>query len=389
MKRLFSIVICILILVALTISAHADAINMAGGCKTDVVVKKADPADVKKDGIIGVNEYTEVIFNRDPSTTDLLFSWWDTLEGNPLFGLCEKFLGNVHFYFSWDEVNGLNIAAKATLLETPYQPATQPPAGTGDEFLFQFGMMASVVNEKDPTNDIFYRGISCNTKTDTPIIGDYRSHGHTGVCRPFVAGENYMVTVNGNEVTYEISYPIEAVVEAKNLDGKAPVDGTYIMMNISVTGGSVGNMTEGCQMYAISLGDGGYCTHKAAGDELTPAKVIFSAESIVEKEVIVTTEAVTTEVTTVSEATTPAPTQTVSTAVESVEINVTDGDGNVVTDTDGNTVTEVVTTIVTEAPTQIAGENDVGAPETGDPVIIAAVVAVISACGVTVAKRKK
>ncbi|MBQ8523694.1 MAG: hypothetical protein IJ457_03640, partial [Clostridia bacterium] len=67
----------------------------------------------------------------------------------------------------------------------------------------------------------------------------------------------------------------------------------------------------------------------------------------------------------------------------------TDGDGNVVTDTDGNAVTEVITTIITEAPTQSAGGNAGGSPVTGDPMIIAAVVAAISACGVVVAKKRK
>ena len=87
-------------------------------------------------------------------------------------------------------------------------------------------------------------------------------------------------------------------------------------------------------------------------------------------------------------ATTPAPTQPATTVVESVEVEVTDGDGNVVTDTDGNAVTEVVTTIITEAPTQSAGQ-DTSSPVTGDPMIIAAVVAAISACGVVVTKKRK
>ncbi len=310
MKRILSVILVTLLVCVFAISANAEAINMAGGCKEEVKAFQADPANVIKDGVIGDNEYIEIAVNRDPATTDLLFSW---NGDSTLFAKCEEFLGNVHFYFSWDKVHGINVAVKATLLETPFNESELPAPGTGDEFLFQFGMMCSVVKTNDMTSDVMYRGISKNTVTGELLIGDYGAHGYKGNA-DIKPNEDFTVAIDGNTVTYEISYPLDAVLEsvALNEDG-TPVPGSVIHMNISAVGGSLGKGADGAAPYAISLGDGGYMTAVKLIEKASPVKVEFMSDPI---ESVGQTTPIATDVpeTTVTETdevivTTTAPTQ--------------------------------------------------------------------------------
>ena len=410
MKKIISMILCVMLLSALAVFANAEAINMAGGCTTEVTVKKADASVVIKDGIIGEGEYIEAEVNRDPLTTDLLFSWHPDAA---LFASCEEFLNNVHFYFSWDEVNGLNMAVKATLLETPVCTSPQPADDAmndgqgnyypGDEFLFQFGAMFKFNDGPDAVSSdiVLYRGLGYNTETNTALEGHYGRHGHTGTYK-LAYGSNYMVKLDGNTVTYEISVPLADVLTATQINGKAPVDGTSLYFDVTATGGSTGTSVGDAMCYAVSLGDGGYMMSNGAGTDLKSATAIFSNDTIVDAPVVedttVTTDTPDTTVpapATSEKVTTPAPTQEATTQivtdVVTSYVEQTDDDGNVVTDGDGNAVTdvvsEVITSIVTEAPTQAPDGNK--APVTGDPMVIAAVVAAISACGVVVAKKRK
>jgi hypothetical protein len=72
MRKILSMILCVVMLMSLALVANADAINMADGLKTEVTVKKANPDAVKKDGVIGAGEYEEVEVNRDPESSDLL-----------------------------------------------------------------------------------------------------------------------------------------------------------------------------------------------------------------------------------------------------------------------------------------------------------------------------
>ena len=420
MKRALTLTLSLLIIVSLlSMSVAASAFNPAGGCKTETTIYKANAADVVKDGQIGANEYTEIEINRDAETTDLLLSFLSSVRYNDT---C-SFLNNVHFYLSWDETHGLNVGVKAELLETPANTTPQPDDSyygdegfPGDEFLFQFGMMFRVADKNGDT--VLYRGISLNTDTNTMLYGHYGEHGYTGSLdqTPY---QDYIVSVNGNVVTYEISFPIESVVESQYLSGKVPAENTELLFSVSATGGSEGQNNNGANTYCVSIGDGGYMTSWRQIESPAHAKGYFSHQSIAPEEVTTPEDATTPEeVTTPENATTPngdpsdpvtdpdesteitgttdVPTQPsttqIVTSIVTSEVVVTDDDGNEVTDEDGNKVTEVVsevvTSIVTDAPTDNAG-NGTSAPPTGSSVIIAAVVAAISACGVVVTKKRK
>ncbi|MBQ8523935.1 MAG: hypothetical protein IJ457_04875 [Clostridia bacterium] len=383
MKRILSVILCTVMIAVFAVVVNAESINMAGGCKVEVDVMKADPSVVIKDGVIGADEYVEVDVNRDPAATDLLYSW---SGDSTLFASCEEFVKNVHFYFSWDEVHGLNIALKATLLETPHNEGVLPAPGAGDDFLFQFGMMCSVVQKDDMTQDVMYRGISKNTVTGELLIGDYGVHGYKGNA-DIQPGRDFTVSIEGNTVTYEMSYPLDAVLKAEELDGGLPVEGSSIHMNISATGGSTGTGYDAATTYAISLGDGGYMTTINLIENPSPVKLFFRNDAIGGGAAVDTTPVTTApeseEDSTMISILIPIETGTGPVITEIVTSSVvigTDESGNDITDI----LTEVVTPVVTNAPTESAGQGT-SAPATGDVMIIAAVVSAISACGVVVA----
>ena len=389
MKKILSMILCLVMVAALALAANADAINLADGCQTETIIKKANPSAVVKDGVIGAGEYMEIDINRDPETTDLLLSWWDGLNGGiSLLDQCLEFLNDVHFYISWDEVNGLNMAVRSKLLETPWC-ATPQPDNTyyngmdfpGDEFLFQFGALFSV-KDYDDKEIVIYRGLGYNTEENTPLTGHYGRHGYTGSYN-LAEGQNYAVKIDGNWVTYEISYPLASVLQAKDINGNAPADDAAIWFYMSACGGSLGRYNSENSTYIVSLGDNGYCTSKWAGTQLKNARGYFSNEEI--PYAVATTPAATTEP--VTEIVTEIVTSHV--AVTTVDeagnvVEVTNADGSVVTEV----VTEVISEVVTVAPSTTPGQGT-QSPSTGDPMIIAAVALAISACGVVVAKKRK
>ncbi len=360
-------------------SVSADAWNPAGGCTINTQIKKANPANVAKDGVIGDGEYTEIAINRDATSTDCLLSW-DSGKSE-LMESAEQFLQNVHFYVSWDDVNGVNFAVQATLLETPVNPSPMPDndyygaGGTfpGDEFLFQFGTFVSTYTPKGTTNKYgmpefdtaIYRGISKNTETGEILIGHYGVHGLTGSIN-LVEGQNYTVAINGNTVTYEISYPLASVVE-----GGAVTDGTELWFTMSTTGGSQGKFheegTTAC--YCVSIGDTGYMSSKNAGDKLQPAKGTFSTEVIPGGNGGST-----------GDDSTGGSTGGGSTGGGSTT------DGN----TNGGTTGGATNPGVNPNPTNPSNNTtNTNNPKTGDAAVVLAAVSALSACGAVVIRKKR
>lgn len=382
MKRFLTVSLALLITLALfTVCASAEAFNPSGGCKTKIAILRADAADVVKDGVIGDGEYTEIEIDRNDLTTDCMLSY----ESTEAFNSACEFLKNVHFYISYDETHGLNVAVRATLLETPVNTSPQPDdtyfdGFPGDEFLFQFGMMFRVSGSDGKT--VMCRGISLNTETGTPLYGHYNEHGYTGALS-HKWGEDYFIKIDGNTVTYEISYPIESVVQSASVNGKLPLAGTQLNFDVTATGGSLGKLHKDSNMYAVSLGDAGYMAQWNAFDDPSHAMGTFSEEMIAKSSV--ETSAST------SESTSAAPTQEVTTRVESSVVTdtayVTNDEGEVVTNENGENVTEIVSEVVTSIVTD--ADITTVTPPTGDPVIFAALAAVIASCGAVVAKKRK
>ncbi len=396
MKRLLTLALSILIAVSLlAVCASAEAFNAAGGCKTETTVFKANAADVVKDGEITDGEYVELDIDRNAESSDCMLSY-ETAE---VYDSACELLKNVHFYLSWDEAHGLNVAVRATLLETPTNTSPQPDdtyfdGFPGDEFLFQFGMMFRVSGADGKT--VMSRGISLNTESGTPLYGHYNENGYTGSLS-HTWGEDYFIKIVGNTVTYEISFPIESVLPAASLNDSTPTDGARMNFDVSATGGSLGVLHKDSNMYAVSVGDAGYMAQWNLFESPSHAKAVFSSEQIKKSaDSAETTPAATTAApdgvpTDVPDSTSAAPTQPITTRIESSVVTstayVTDSHGDVVTDEHGENVTELVSEVVTSVVTDEVQKPV--APSTGDPAVISVVVGVIAACGAVVAKRKK
>ena len=114
MKKLttaFVTMLATVMTVALAVPAFAGisyAPNGTGWGKYPVQIKKTDPSNVVKDGIIGEGEYERLNVDLGADTSPLI-----------LVGFTEESLDNaramlptMEYYFSWDEVHGFNFAVR-------------------------------------------------------------------------------------------------------------------------------------------------------------------------------------------------------------------------------------------------------------------------------------
>lgn len=385
-KKVLAVLLAAVIVASLmAVHTFAAAFNPAGGCKTEVTVKRAAPGAVVHDGFISPGEYNEIEINRNPDTTDLLMSWDGA--GALLESACEM-LKTAHFYISWDE-NGLNMAAQATLQEDPHCEGTFPTEFTeyegktfpSDEFfMFQFGGLFKIDDPEEGVNEsVVYRSIGLNTETNEQLYGWYWDHGRTGALSQ-EAGRDYFVRVDGRTVTYEMTYPIETVFKAEDIKDSIPVDGTEFFFTISLTGGSQGVNHSDNQTYAVSLGDGGFMTSPRLISDFSGALGIISNETVTGEgpgETTAPTEPGTTE---------PGATEPGSTEPGATEPgNVVDPGNNNNTGNNDPTNPDPVQGPGT-AQNPGAGSN---APATGDPMIVLAVVSALGAGTAFIIKKRR
>ncbi|MCQ2456646.1 MAG: S-layer homology domain-containing protein [Clostridia bacterium] len=266
MKKCVSAVLAaVMILSAAVVGVGAESHNPSGGLKTDVVILKASPECVVKDGVIGENEYERLNIVKDPDRTDLLFSW--NGSSDRLYENCREFLKTVDLYFSWDEVHGLNFAAKCHPIETPVQLNEQQP-GTSpyDEFLFQLGMMLRIYGTDGASHpEIFYRGFSRRTDDGSYLVGNYGENGYGGTLDSCKAERDFVVNyLDDGTVIYEISVDPKLIFKGDQLENGQPKDGVKTYFEITLTAGSEGLLNRGNTTYAVSLGDGGFLSDNSA-----------------------------------------------------------------------------------------------------------------------------
>ena len=382
MKKHIAVLVATLMIASLfAVQAFAGALNPANGCKVKTDVKRAAPGAVVHDGVISPGEYTEIEINRDSETTDMLLTW--NGSGALLESACE-FLKNVRFYISWDE-NGVNFAAQATLLEDPHCEGTYPEKlqeyegkqFVGDEFFaFQFGCIIKIENPDNWGSEYLYRSFGKNTETGETLVGAYWADGHTGSLN-LTEGTDYYVGINGRTVTYEVTYPLDSVLQSNQLNGNLPVDGTEFYFTVSLTGGSKGHNFDESETYAVSLGDGGYMTTERIIGEYSGALGKISMENVVESGTTPDPDPV------------PDPGTGPDTGTEpgTTEPGNTEAPGN--TSDPGNndpTNPDPVQGPVTPGQNPVTGTK---APATGDPMIVVALVSALGAgAAVVIGKRR-
>lgn len=382
MKKLISmLVLCATVVLMLAVSASAESfIPGADYCDIKLEVMKADSSAVIKDGIISENEYVRADISTNPDDTHLGLGWG---SNTAMFAEAEAMLKTVEYYFSWDEVHGFNFAVKfkpsKIMQEFEQVPDTVGDDGVmrhgDDDFLCQTGIhvhVAEALNTQKNNTGAFeegfiYRWAVAKRTTDNQYISGYYTKGGLLANRP-VPGQDYIIEYTSDGyVVCEYSIPFAEIKPGATV-------GDELYISIGLTAGTSTSDNLWVDNYSVNLGEYTYL--------MTRHKNAQNATFVLGSEQIANNSAVNT-----GEATTPAPTQTteVETSIVTETVVVTGEDGEIVTGEDGEAVTEVITSVVTKPATN----SDISTVVTGDPAIIAAVVAAISACGVVVAKKRK
>ena len=231
MKKVLSIIIAVVFVVSMTaIAVSAQSYNPNGSCDIEFTVKKADPANVIKDGIIGEGEYEKLDVDLDIDTSSLTLVFG---ENQVMYTNAEEMLATMEYYFSWGDVHGFNFAVKYRPNE--FSQTVLPAEGDkpGDDFLCNLG----ISYEFDPTvtrGDVgdFYYCLSRNAQTGEYYEGHYQQFGKTGAYDP-VAGQDYEITFGADgSVLYEVSVPFNNF-----LDGAAG-NGTKVGLSICSLAGT-------------------------------------------------------------------------------------------------------------------------------------------------------
>ena len=414
MKKIVTLLLAVVMIASLAIAASAETFLGNGKCEVELDIKKADPANVVKDGIIGEGEYEKFDISKD----DLAINF---INAN-CYLTADAMAEDMEFYFSWDEVHGFNFAVKydayplaaaeklgydaASILDgfktTVEQPVANADGLIMDNFCFNVGVVFASGWDEDNNTQSFYYAVG--EKIQTPgsyLTGHWNQLGADGQYEA-VGGKDFEFGYNGTTVTCEWSIPFA------EFDFAGAGAGSEIDFSIAACAGdaevedelegNAANFFNAGNSWSVALGQ--KCFLVQSTSDAQRAKAHLLNDVIPGPAAPATSEntpdqPVETPATSQNVATTPAPTQapesSVVTEVVTSQVAVTNEAGETETNEAGEivteVVTEVVTSIVTAAPTDSANGNK--APVTGDPMVIAAVVAAISACGVVVAKKRK
>ena len=213
MKKVITVLLCVVMMTSLLAAAvsaqsynaktHWDLSTMG-----QIKVKKADPADVVKDGVIGENEYVKYDVDLNPDSSPLHI----TFMSGTNFTDATAMLETMEFYFSWDEVHGFNFAIrnKPPVLQQVLGVKDQDPPE--DDFCQN---AAYVIRSQDPDDNKvtrFYYSLAKRTDTGEYLEGHWNQLGLTGSYDP-EPGVDYVISYSGN--TDELLRFLPLLIERK------------------------------------------------------------------------------------------------------------------------------------------------------------------------------
>lgn len=209
MKKLTVLILSVLMLTSLfAAAASAQSYNPHGNWDLSqvgqIVVKKADPAAVVKDGIIGDGEYERYDLDLDPSSTFLHIAYGT----GDNFNDATQMLATMEFYFSWDEVHGFNFAIRNTppVLQQVLGVKDQNPPE--DDFCQNAAYNVRVNDPNGSKTPLFYYSVAKRTDTGEYLEGHWNQLGLTGHYDP-VGDVDYSITYSGNTSLLEWSIPLK------------------------------------------------------------------------------------------------------------------------------------------------------------------------------------
>lgn len=199
----------------------------------EVNIRKADPANVVKDGIIGKDEYDQIAIDNEK----LVFVNY-TVPDDPGFdwegfkSLAEDLKKSMKVFVSWDETNGFNIAIQ---YHVPKAQATCTNAGGDETFVFSRlgGVLIQVRNNAqctpldDPDHsweaagiwggNVVYDNIGWNTDTNSILRCLYQAgydskNGNKLTPENLAANTIFKYDEATETVTVEVSYALNQVI---------------------------------------------------------------------------------------------------------------------------------------------------------------------------------
>ena len=382
MKKTLSIIIAAAFILSMcVIAVSAQSYNPAGGCDISVIIKKADPANVVKDGVIGDGEYEkfDADLSADTSNLDLVFG-----ANTAMYDLAEQMLGTMEYYYSWDEVHGFNFAVRCK----PSAYVQAIPQGTGnppkDDFLANLGLMYEIdptVTRGDKGN--LYYCISKNAQTGEYIEGHYNQLGKTGSYDP-VGGTDYEVGFGADGyITYEVSVPFNTF-----MDGN-PADGSKFGFSVGAYAGSdTDNSFQDfyTDCYGVTFGDYAFLVDQRFGPQ--NAAATLSGEMITAGSGNTTPDS-TTPGTDPIDTTNPGtdPADTTNPGTDPVDTTNPGTDPVNPADPTDQTIGEGNLDEMDNGTGNVPTNNG-KAPATADPIVIAAIASAVSACGFAISRKK-
>ncbi len=247
MKKAFAVILAALFVFTLAaIPSLANSIRIDNTPVT-LTVKRADPGYVVKDGVISAGEYERFEVDLDPDTSPLNRCFWSSEDLDD----AEAMLPTMEYYFSWDEVHGFNFAIR----NKPVELKQCIPEGTGSppEDSFNKNVAYTFVADQGTklgklADTLFYYAVCKRTDTGAYQEGHYNQLGLKGSYDP-VAGTDYVISYSDDGYsTIEWSVPFDNFVDG------AVASGTVFYFSVGAQGGS-SETAAGERCYSIALGD--------------------------------------------------------------------------------------------------------------------------------------
>ena len=277
MRKLMAVALVVFMMASLMAVTSFGSAYRGSDLDHSQTVKKADPADVVKDGIIGENEYVEfVIEDRSEETTPINVIYYDA----SVFQASLDMMKTIGFYFSWDDVHGLNFAIRykpAAFFQVQSEGAGDPPE---DYFLLNDGVAINFATEQEGTDGpqpLLYYAIGRRTDNGEYLRGYYGSN-QLGLHANFnpVPGEDFVIVYDDATgfITVEWSIPLDNLFTTWG-------DGTEINFSIAAIAGEREEADSASPLagaYANALGYKSWGNDQKQGGE--HAQIVLSETSI-------------------------------------------------------------------------------------------------------------
>ena len=251
-----------MLVVAIPAEARASfAPNGTGWDPNEVItVKKADPADVVKDGVIGDGEYERYYpdLDAEDNMTSPLFV---VAFGANSLDNCLAMFPTMEYYFSWDETHGFNFAIRNKPVEIKQVLGVKEGESPEDDFCRGLAYIINFDTEYEAHPILYY---ALGKRTDT---GDYLEGYYVNPGGP---------TQLGAKNTYNPTPGVDCVINYDYATGYSTVEwsvpfedihvdpigaGSTIKATLTATAGTAetpGAAHDDEDSYAVTLGDFGY-----------------------------------------------------------------------------------------------------------------------------------